>query len=87
MAKRCTFTFTRYFTTFIPRESAMKGRESNRASMPTVAAFIDELRALGLEVKVLYAKENGVTLGNKPVYREVFEIPRQWARRAKESFA
>ena len=34
-------------------------RDSNRAAMPTVAAFVDEIRAQGFSVKVLYASENG----------------------------
>jgi hypothetical protein len=31
----------------------------NRAAMPTVARFVDELRALFPDCRVLYAKENG----------------------------
>jgi hypothetical protein len=52
-------------------------RDDNRARMPVIAALVDELRAQGLMVKVLYAKENGVELGRMPEYREVFDIPRR----------
>jgi hypothetical protein len=42
--------------------------ESNRQQMPVIAKFVDELRAQGFSVKVLYAKENGVEKGKKPIY-------------------
>lgn len=59
-------------------------KDDNRARMPQIAAIVDQIRAQGIAVKVLYAKENGVELGKQPVYREVFDIPREWAQRAKE---
>jgi hypothetical protein len=53
---------------------------NNRAAMPTVAALVDELRAKGLEPRVIYASENGKTLGAKPQYREVFDIPQDYRK-------
>jgi len=39
-------------------------REENRARMPTVTAVVDEYRAVfGEGVRVTYASENGLTLG------------------------
>lgn len=43
-------------------------REQNRAAMPTVAEWVDELRAQGLHPKVIWAKENGREVGRKPIY-------------------
>lgn len=44
----------------------MSGRDSNRASMPKVAAFVDTIRAeFGEGVKVLYASENGIERGKR----------------------
>ena len=60
----------------------MSEAKSNRAAMPVVASFVDELRAQGLNVKVIYAAENGKELGRKPDYREVFEIPRDYLKPA-----
>lgn len=55
----------------------MSSSERNRAAMPTVAKLVDELRAQGLSPRVLWAKENGLEMGKRPNYREVFEIPRR----------
>lgn len=55
--------------------SAMKDRNSNRLSMPTVAAFVDELRAAGLNPKVLYASENGKTVGRLDAEENAFTVP------------
>ncbi len=41
-------------------------REQNRALMPKVAAFIDEMREHFRFVKVLYAEENGIKKGKQP---------------------
>lgn len=39
-------------------------REENRARMPMVTAFVDAMRAeFGEDCKVIYASENGLTLG------------------------
>lgn len=40
--------------------------EDNRRNMPTVAAFVDEVRKYWPGAKVIYATENGITLGKKP---------------------
>ncbi len=50
-------------------------RENNRLSMPTVAALVDEIRAQGFGCKVIYASENGKTLGEKPKDENIFQIP------------
>ena len=43
-------------------------REENRKNMPTVTAWVDQMRALyGQDCKVTYACENGIELGEKPV--------------------
>jgi hypothetical protein len=60
----------------------MKGRESNRVSMPTVAAFVDELRAQGLSLKVIFASENGIRVGKKPQGENAFDIPPQYRMEA-----
>lgn len=54
--------------------------QDNRAAMPTIAALVDELRAQGLELRVIYASENGKTLGKKPEHREVFDIPKDYLK-------
>jgi hypothetical protein len=48
----------------------------NRARFPTVAAFIDELRAQGLSPKVMWAREGDHEVGQRPKYAEVFDVPR-----------
>lgn len=60
----------------------MSEAKDNRAAMPAIASFVDELRAQGLEVKVIYAAESGKELGRKPEYREVFDIPEDYLRPA-----
>lgn len=57
-------------------------RDSNRQAMPTVAAFVDEIRAQGFEVRVIYAKESGKELGKKPQEREVFTVPANYRKPA-----
>lgn len=41
-------------------------KSENRSKMPTVAAFVDAVRAEFGDVRVIYAKENGIELGTKP---------------------
>lgn len=53
----------------------MKNRESNRASMPGVAAIVDEYRALFPDLKVVYASENGVTVGKRGADANAFQVP------------
>lgn len=57
-------------------------RDNNRNAMPIVAAFVDEIRKQGLEVRVIYASENGKELGKKPQDREVFDIPANYRKPA-----
>lgn len=44
----------------------MSQADDNRRKMPTVAAFVDEVRAVFGDCKVVYAKENGIELGRRP---------------------
>ena len=44
-------------------------RASRRASMPKVTAIVEWYEKQGLDVKVIYAEENGLTYGKKPVYQ------------------
>jgi len=60
----------------------MSEAANNRAAMPQVADIVDQIRAQGLDVKVIYAAENGKELGRKPEYREVFDIPRDYLKPA-----
>lgn len=53
----------------------MSDAQSNRAAMPTVAAIVDELRAHGVDVKVIWAEENGRQVGKRPTNENVFDIP------------
>lgn len=59
-------------------------RAANRARMPSVAGFVDELRAHGIASKVLYARENGITVGKPPQFDpdKVFQIPANYRRPA-----
>lgn len=43
----------------------MTTAEENRRRMPTVAAFVDEVRQFWPDAKVVYASENGYTVGKK----------------------
>lgn len=38
-------------------------RQSNRDSFPTIAQIVDEIRAQGIDVRVLWASERGKTVG------------------------
>lgn len=51
-------------------------RAARRAAMPIVSSIVDELERDGLSPRVIYASENGITVGKRPEYAEVFEIPR-----------
>lgn len=45
----------------------MSTAEDNRKRMPWVASIVDEFRKhFGQDVKVLYAKENGIEVGTLP---------------------
>lgn len=41
-------------------------REDNRTNMPTIAAFVDQIRSVFGPVKVLWARENGHEVGKVP---------------------
>lgn len=43
----------------------MTPAEKNRAVMPIVSKFVDDLRSVFGEVKVLFAEEGGTTLGKR----------------------
>jgi hypothetical protein len=59
-------------------------KDSNRSRFPTVAAFVDELRAQGFEPKVLWAREGNHEVGQRPKFAEVFDIPRGYGLTAKD---
>ena len=48
-------------------------RAARRAAMPTVSAIVAELEQF--KPQVVYAQENGITVGKAPKYAEVFDIP------------
>lgn len=50
-------------------------RSANRARMPIVASIVDEYRQQFPGLKVVYAQENGITVGTKPRDENVFDIP------------
>lgn len=49
-------------------------KADNRANMPTVAQIVDELRAQGIDVKVLYASEAGKTIGKKTTGENAYTL-------------
>jgi hypothetical protein len=61
----------------------------NREQMPTVAGWVDDLRAVFGDVRVVYAEENGRVVGVKPepgvvpVIYEPAEQPAPTARRRR----
>lgn len=55
---------------------------SNRAAMPAVAQLVDEIRAQGVSVRVIYAQEGGQERGRKPEDKEVFDIPANYRKPA-----
>jgi hypothetical protein len=57
-------------------------RRSNRARMPTIAAIVDEYRAIFPELKVIFASENGITVGERPTKEKAFTIPRNYRKPA-----
>lgn len=56
----------------------MTTAEDNRRKMPTVAAFVDEVRKFWPDAKVVYASENGITLGKKPDLSSSIICGAQW---------
>jgi hypothetical protein len=57
-------------------------RAANRAAMPTVAALVDEWRALFPGLKVIYASENGHVIGKRDENENAFTIPPNYLRPA-----
>jgi hypothetical protein len=51
-------------------------RAARRAAMPIVTAIVQEYEQFA--PKVIFAHENGVTVGKPPQYIEVFEIPARY---------
>jgi hypothetical protein len=49
--------------------------------MPTVAAFVEQYAAF--KPVVIYASENGHTVGKPPVYAEVFTVPAGYSPTAR----
>jgi hypothetical protein len=56
----------------VSREEAAR---RNREQMPTVAAWIDDIRKEFPNAKVVYAEENGHTVGRKTNVIESWPIP------------
>jgi hypothetical protein len=56
-------------------------RAARRAAMPTVTALVEQFAEFA--PKVIYASENGHTVGKPPVYAEVFDIPRGYSPMAR----
>ena len=55
--------------------------EKNRAEFPAAAAALAEWRAeFGAGVKLLYAVENGKSIGKKPVAPKQFTTPDNWLK-------
>jgi hypothetical protein len=52
----------------------MSERQSNRESMPTIAQIVDEIRAQGIDVRVLWASEGGKTVGRKPQQENAYPL-------------
>lgn len=48
-------------------------RAARRAAMPTVSAIVAQYAAFN--PVVVYASERGITVGTRPVYAEVFDVP------------
>ena len=48
-------------------------RAARRAAMPQTTALLAEFAEW--KPTVIYARENGITVGKKPEYVEVFDIP------------
>ena len=67
----------------------MSTAEDNRKRMPWVASMVDEFRKhFGQDVKVLYAKENGIEVGRLPdpskyVVPNVYIEPEKPAKRRR----
>lgn len=57
-----------------------RSASSNRQAMPTVAQMVDDIRAMGIEVRVIYAAEKGKELGKKPEGENAFDIPRNYCK-------
>lgn len=47
------------------RQSAAQRAEENRRQMPTVAAWVDAVKAVFPEAAVTFASENGITRGSR----------------------
>lgn len=58
----------------------MSSAENNRNAMPVIASVVDELRALGIDVQVLYVSENGQTRGKPPRHDNAFSIPKNYRK-------
>jgi hypothetical protein len=48
-------------------------RAARRAAMPQTTALVEQYAEFS--PKVIYASENGITVGRRPQYAEVFTIP------------
>ena len=59
-------------------------KDENRSKMPTVAAFVDAVRAEFGGGTVIYAKENGIELGKRPergIIPKLYDFPEAGRKR------
>ena len=64
--------------------AASDRRAQRRAAMPIVSAFVDEVRQQFPNAEVVYACENGITVGRKPENENVFDIPPDYCKPVPE---
>jgi hypothetical protein len=57
-------------------------RRHNRRRMPTVAAMVDEYRASFPGLQVIFASEEGFSVGKPPKKERAFTIPRNYRKPA-----
>lgn len=69
-------------TTLVVDETLDARRTARRAAMPVVAALVTEYREMFPSAVVVYAKENGITVGKPPARENAFTIPRGYRKPA-----
>lgn len=65
--------------TAIQTEERLNAR---RAAMPVVSALVNELRETFPDAAVIYAQENGITVGKRPCRENAFTIPPNYRKPA-----
>ena len=65
-------------------EQALEARRAaRRAAMPIVSAFVNEVRETFPDVTVIYAHENGITVGRRQNNESAFTIPCNYRKPAE----